>query len=65
MRHAVIALREEARRLIEAMVACALDDELSQSERSRLVRQLAEDAEDVRKALLELGGPEALQTVTS
>jgi hypothetical protein len=62
-RHSIIALREEARRLAQAVAECACDQTLTLSERIPLVRQMTLDLDDVRQALLALGGPEALKTV--
>jgi hypothetical protein len=64
-RHSVIALREEARRLLSAMAQCALDPEVDPIQRASLIRQMAADADDVMKALISLGGLTALETITT
>jgi hypothetical protein len=63
MRHSVIVLREEARRLIQEMGRAVLDSHLEDVEKAVLVGQMAAELEDVRKALVALGGETAIDTI--
>lgn len=62
-RHSIIALREEARRIMAAMLQCRDDESIDHVTRAMLICQMVDEFRDVRKALITLGGMEALETI--